>query len=91
MDDLGYIPKSPVGYSLISLFCGIVGVVIAYQFTNIAIAAVALGAVGMFIGGYSFGLANRFPTRDRVQFMLMAAVGIMASVIAFMVGLVNAF
>jgi CHASE2 domain-containing sensor protein len=89
-DDYNDIPKNPAGYAIISLFCGVVGVFIAFQLKDFAIAAVALGAVGLFLGGFAISVANHFPGKDRLQFMLLAGVGLMASVIAFMFGLVYA-
>ncbi|MCL2296562.1 MAG: hypothetical protein FWC29_05755 [Methanomassiliicoccaceae archaeon] len=84
-------PRNPVAYGLLSLICGIIGVVIAYQLQDWAILAVFLGAVGLFIGGFSSSIAYHFPSKDRMQYVGFSAAGILASVIAFMVGLINAF
>lgn len=90
-DEYNDVPKNPAGYALVSMFCGIIGVVIAFQFKDLAIGSIILGAVGLFLGGFGISVANHHPGPDRVQFMLLAGVGLMASVIAFMVGMVNAF
>ena len=90
MNDYNEVPKNPVAYALLSLFCGIIGVVIVFQLEDYAIAGIASGAVGLFIGGYAISVANHFPGQDRIQFILLAGVGLMASVIAFMLGIVYA-
>ncbi|MCL2333550.1 hypothetical protein [Candidatus Methanoplasma termitum] len=86
LDDYNDIPKNPLGYALTSLFCGIVGVAILFILRDYAIAAVALGGVGLVVGGYAIGVANHFPGRSRVQYMVLAGAGLIASVMAFMLG-----
>ena len=88
-NNYGDIPRNPVGYGILSLFCGVLGTVIVFTASDYSAVSVALGAIGMVMGGFAFSLASRFPTDDRVQFMGLAAVGILTSVIAFMFGLVN--
>jgi len=85
-------PRNPVAYGLLSLVCGIFGVVSFYIFDQPMVAA-GLGAVGMVIGGFAINIASHFPLSDknRPQYMGFAATGIMASVIAFMLGFVNMF
>ncbi|MCL2032609.1 MAG: hypothetical protein FWH45_00550 [Methanomassiliicoccaceae archaeon] len=85
-------PRNPVAYGLLSLVCGIFGVVAYYSF-NVPMAATCLGAIGMVIGGFSINVASHFPLSDknRPQYMGFAATGLMASVIAFMLGFVNMF
>jgi len=90
-DGYDEIPKNPVGYCLLAIACGIVGVVIVFTAKDLALVSLGLGAIGMVVGGYAIGLSNHFPTKDRVQFMGLSAVGIMVSVIAFMFGFAYAF
>ncbi|MCL1811569.1 MAG: hypothetical protein FWG41_05070 [Methanomassiliicoccaceae archaeon] len=88
-DDYRDIPRNPVGYAILSLFCGVIGTVIVFRFSELSVASVVLGAVGMVIGGFAISLANHFPTKDRLQYIWLAGTGIMASVICFMFGFVN--
>lgn len=88
-EDYDEIPRNPVGYALVALFCGVIGTVITFTLTDYSMVSTILGAVGMVIGGFAINVANHFPTRDRVPFMGLSAVGLMTSVIAFMFGLAN--
>lgn len=90
-NDYDDIPKNPIGYCVLSLICGVVGTIIVFTFKDLSLVSAGLGAIGMIIGGYAIGVANHFPTQDRVQFMFLAGVGIMVSVIAFMFGFVYSF
>jgi hypothetical protein len=87
-NDYDPVPRNPLGLSLLAMIVGIIGTVIAFRIQSLLIAAIILGAVGMIIGGYAVSLGNHTHTPDRLQYMLMAGVGIMTSVIAFIVGLV---
>lgn len=89
--DYGYVPRNPVAYGLLSLACGAVGTFIAFRVPSLTLMAVVLGAIGMVVGGFSFSISNHFPSIDRVQYMGFAAAGIMASVIAFIFGMVYSF
>jgi FtsH-binding integral membrane protein len=85
-------PKNPVGFALLSLFLGVVSVfcVVTFEGTQMVVVLGTIGgAAGMVVGGYAMGLSNRSKTVDRIQFMAFSAVGIMASVIAFMFGFTN--
>ena len=83
-------PRNPVVYGILSLVCGTVGTGLAF-YTDYFMIATILGAVGMVVGGFSVSIANHFPSKDRFQYMWFAVAGIMASVIAFMFGLVYWF
>jgi hypothetical protein len=92
MDDNYYgTPRNPLGYALISLFCGIVGTAVVFGLPDLSIAAAVLGAAGMVIGGFAIGVANRHPSTDRIPLMLLAGAGVMMSVISFMLGFVHSF
>ncbi len=91
-DDYNQVPRNPVVYGMLSLFCGVIGTAVVFMMESMAIASVGLGAVGMLVGGFSISIASHFPnSKDKASYMGLAAAGIMASVIAFMFGIVNAF
>jgi len=90
-DDYRDIPKNPLGFAVLALFCGVTGTFIAQVFTDHAYIAIGLGAVGLLVGGYAISLSNHYPGPDRMQFMLLAGVGLMTSVIAFMFGIIKTF
>ena len=87
--DYDDVPRNPMGYVLLTLACGVLGMVIVFALSDLSLVAVILGAVGMVIGGFAINVANRFPTNDRIKYVAIAAVGIMTSVMAFMFGFVN--
>ena len=90
-DDYRDIPKNPLAYAVVSMVCGIAGAVIAQIFSDYAYIAIGLGGIGLFIGGYAISIASHYPGQDKMQFMVMAGVGLMTSVIAFMLGLIFTF
>jgi len=88
MDDDYYgVPRNPLGYALITLICGVLGTVMAFT-SEVYVVSVILGAVGMFVGGFAISVANRDRSKERIQYMLLAGAGIMASTISFMFGFV---
>ncbi|MCL2317626.1 MAG: hypothetical protein FWC44_01020 [Methanomassiliicoccaceae archaeon] len=91
MDEYRDIPKNPLPFSLLALVCGVAGVFIAQVFIDHAYFAIGLGAIGLFVGGYAISIANHYPGPDRMQFMLLAGVGLMVSVLAFMFGIIKTF
>jgi hypothetical protein len=88
-DDYDRPPRNPVLYGMISLFCGIVGCGIVFFYSEYYYISIILGAVGMLLGGFSISIANHFPAREKYQYMWFAIVGVMASVICFMFGMVK--
>ena len=85
-------PRNPVIYGMISLFGGCIAVGIAFYLKDWSMIAIILGAICMFLGGFSVGIASHFPdSKDKYNYMWFGLVGIMASVIGFIVGLVNFF
>jgi len=88
-DDYNGIPRNPMAYGMLALLCGALGTIIVFLIPNLSLIAAALGAVGMIVGGFAIGVANRFPGKERMQYMVISAAGIMLSVIAFMFGFVN--
>jgi len=91
MDPKDYeVPRNPVVWGMFSLLCGVAGVIIV-QLTDFPYIGAALGAIGLIVGGFSTSIAYHFPSRDKMQYVGFSAAGILASVIAFMFGLVFTF
>jgi hypothetical protein len=91
MDDDYYgTPKNPMTWGLIALLLGGIGIVLIFA-TDQYMIATFLGAAGMLVGGYAISVANKFSdiAAEKLPYMGLAAAGIFASVLAFMVGFVN--
>lgn len=82
-------PRNPMGFCIITLIFGLAGLGIVLAVADKAVFGIALGAVGMVAGGYGINLANRTQGKDRTLLMAVAGIGIMASVMAFMLGLAS--
>jgi len=82
------IPRNPLVFCLIALFLGIAGLALLFL-ADMAIIATGLGAVGLVAGGYSISKVNRGEESKRIQYMVLAGAGLMASVMAFMFGLAS--
>jgi hypothetical protein len=83
-------PRNPVAWGMLALLLGCMGTFIAFK-TAMPMIATFLGAAGMMIGGFSINVAMHFPNTDKNKpsYIGFAAAGIMASVIAFMIGFMN--
>jgi hypothetical protein len=87
-DEYNDIPRNPIIFCLIALFFGVVGLAVLFL-ADMAVISIGMGAVGMVIGGYSIGQANRGESSKRMQHMVLAGAGIFTSVMAFMLGLAS--
>jgi len=90
-DDYRDIPKNPLMFCVLALACGVIGTIIALVFTDYAYISIGLGGIGLFVGGYAISISNHYPGPSRMQFMLLAGVGLLTSMIAFMFGIIKTF
>ncbi len=84
-----YIPKMKVNRSIFAVIALIVGVIAIIPIILDAsqIAAIALGAIGLIIGGYSFNVPRLLDSSNKVPLMIMSGIGLTLSVLAFMLGI----
>lgn len=87
MMDYDDVPKNPLGSGAITFICGLAGLLIALLANDIAIAGLILGALGLVVGGYAINVANRAIDEQRMMYLSVAGIGLMLSVLAFMIGL----
>jgi len=87
-DEYNDIPRNPIIFCLVALFLGVGGLA-ALFLADMVVISIGLGAVGMVVGGYSIGQANRGESSTRMQYMALAGAGIFTSVMAFMLGLAS--
>lgn len=77
--------RNPMGVCAITLLAGVAGFCLDFIATQY-IAGLIVGAVGMVIGGYAINKANR--SKDsRMLLIALAGIGLVLSVVAFMLGL----
>lgn len=88
MDEFDEIPRNPMGVCIVTMLLGLVGVIILFAVPEQSLIALIAGAAGLGIGGYAINIANHFPIEgEKLKFVLMAGVGLLLSVIAFILGL----
>jgi len=84
-----YIPEMKVNRSIFNVVALILGVIailpIVFGFTPIV--AVAFGALGLVMGGYSFNVPRLVNAPNKGILMALSAVGIVLSVVAFIYGI----
>ena len=77
--------RNPLAFAVVSLVIGIAGV--ACWLAGVGYGAIALGAVGMVIGGYSVNLPRYLEGQNKILCMGMSGAGILLSIFAFMFGI----
>jgi predicted nucleic acid-binding Zn ribbon protein len=87
--DQKYVPernkkRDPMMFSSVALILGAASLVM--YFINIPYAAIGLGAVGLFLGGYSITLC-RLVECNKNLCMALSGAGLLISIIGFIMGL----
>ena len=77
--------RNPMGISAAVFLLGIIGAFAVFA-AGQYIAGMMVGAVGMMAGGYAINVANR-SKNNRIMLVALPGVGLLLSVVAFMLGL----
>ena len=86
--DQPYRPKATVPRIYFALLAAVLGLSsLLMWYLEIAYGAIGLGAIGMVLGGHSTAFIRITNPESRVPMMVLAMVGILTSVIGFMLGL----
>ncbi len=80
--------RNPLMFAAISCVIGIVAIALAFV-SGAEAGAIAAGAIGMVISGYSVNLPRYVEGSNRGMCMALSGVGIALSVIGFLVGLTS--
>ncbi len=89
--DVPYVPeKKPnaLVYCAAALAIGAVAIILA--FTIKGYAAVAVGAVGLIVGGYAINVPRLLNSSNKTLLVAIAGAGLMLSIVGFMFGLYQA-
>jgi|GEM_PF-509044 len=89
--DIPYVPEKKPNAMLYCAAALAIGVVaIALVFTVGGYGAVAAGAIGLVAGGYAVNVPRLLKSSNRTVLTIIAGIGLMLSMIAFMYGLYQA-
>ncbi len=86
MDDINVPQSNPMGKCIAALLCGLIGVVLVF-IDGMAAIGFAIGAIGLVLGGFAINIASKSTGNERMMLMAFAGLGIMLSVLAFMLGI----
>jgi hypothetical protein len=89
--DIPYVPErkpNALVYCAAALAIGLVAIVLA--FTVKGYGAIAAGAVGLVAGGYAVNVPRLLNSPNKGLMTVIAGIGLMLSMIAFMLGLYDA-
>ena len=90
--DIPYVPErkpNAVMFCVLALVIGTAAAVLC-MVDGMDIAAIALGAIGMVLGGYAVNLPRLLGGERKGLLTLVAGIGLMLSMIGFMLGLYGA-
>jgi len=76
---------SRIYFPILAMVLGIIAVVMWYL--DIAYGAIVCGAIGMVFGGYSTTFVRITDQSNRTMMLVLAMIGILASVVGFMMGI----
>ncbi len=90
--DIPYVPERKPNATMFCALALVIGIAAAALciMEDTAIAAVVLGAVGMVLGGYAVNLPRLLGGDKKTLLTLIAGVGLMLSMVGFMLGLYEA-
>lgn len=85
--DVPYVYKkkrNAVTFAFITLMCGMAA---ALLLMFVPVVSIVLGALGLILGGYSFNLSRIADKRNMSMIITYSAVGLLLSMLAFILGL----
>lgn len=91
--DIPYVPEGKkLGVEVFAAVAFIAGIIAAALLYLEPIISIVLGAIGLLIGGYSFNLSRIVEEKNkRALFVALSAIGILLSMVGFIIGISFAF
>ncbi|MDR2845674.1 MAG: hypothetical protein LBV63_00165 [Candidatus Methanoplasma sp.] len=85
-DEYGGAPRDPLGFCILALFIGALGLVVYFSMPDFNYISLGLGAVGLVIGAYALSYSNRVGGDRKLVHLIISGIGLVLSMISFMFG-----
>jgi hypothetical protein len=88
-DEYGGAPRDPLGFCVLALFIGALGLIVYFVLPDFKYISLGLGAAGLVVGSYALSYSNRIGGDRKLVHLIIAGIGTVLAMISFMFGIAS--